>query len=440
MFTGTLPPEARLVLQVMMSHVQCKDTYVACSGNYNIDKLMSAMGYRVHSNDVSLYSKLIADIVLGMDTTPLTCTDEEMNVLFSQWEKHPYKKLAMVMYVMAISGFLPRKNLYQEEMCQAYIEQHKTFYKSTIKKLSKGALDFKIADFYYGDFVDFLKTKRGTGGIGIAFPPTYKGGYEKMYAKVEEIFEYERAQYEIFDPKTACEVFRELLETDRNIIMVDEEKPELNDFLTAKIRIGNGKHPIYAYSSIEKESRKYYIEKAGKSLTTKYAIVPPDYEFTENTKISCEIVSKEDVNYWKDFFMATKVNYTLGGDLAMIFFADGKAFGFISFSLRNSTESDDNSLYSLADFVVTSNTTKRLSKLLIMLEISHDVQLLIARRTSEWFERVKTHVWTQSPVSMKYRGVFKLTRRDPGKLTYMGEFGDESIKDIYKKWLTKHNK
>ena len=110
MFTGTTPPEVKVVLQDIMSRVDCKEVYVACSGNFNCDKIMHGMGFTVHSNDVSLYTKLAADIVLGKDTTPMTCTNEQFARIFDQWEEHPYKKLIEVMYVMSISRFTSQKD------------------------------------------------------------------------------------------------------------------------------------------------------------------------------------------------------------------------------------------------------------------------------------------------------------------------------------------
>ena len=38
-----------------------------------------------------------------------------------------------------------------------------------------------------------------------------------------------------------------------------------------------------------------------------------DFEFTENTNISVKVVNKEDVNYFKGFYMSNKVDYTNGG-------------------------------------------------------------------------------------------------------------------------------
>jgi hypothetical protein len=433
MFTGTTPPEVKLLLQDLMRGVKGKDVFIGCSGNYTTDKIMSAMGYTVHSNDVSLYSKLIADLLLDT-STEVECINPELKNVFDTWEETKYKKLVQVMFALKVAQFHQRKNDYQEEMFNAFIEQSKIYYDNTIKKLEKGALDFSIQSFYYGDFLDFLKMKRGKG-VGISFPPTYKGGYEKLFSYVEESFKYEHAPYNIFDPKEGGAVFKELLDNDENIIYSDRYFNILEGYLVGKIRLGSNKNPLFAYSSLQTNNH-YYIERDKCVKPSHIHILPVDYQFTTDTVITVRPCAVNDVNYYKAFYMANKVNYTTGGDFGLVFMADGMAFGFTSFSKQLSTLSQ---IFMQSDFVVNSET-QRLSKLLIMLVKSHDVRRLIARKMYNYYDGVKTTVYTTSPVSMKYRGVFNLERRDEGKLIYSSIFTEKSLNELYALWIRKYKK
>lgn len=433
MFTGTTPPEVKLLLQDLMRGVKGKDVFIGCSGNYTTDKIMSAMGYTVHSNDVSLYSKLIADLLLDT-STEVECINPELKNVFDTWEETKYKKLVQVMFALKVAQFHQRKNDYQEEMFNAFIEQSKIYYDNTIKKLEKGALDFSIQSFYYGDFLDFLKMKRGKG-VGISFPLTYKGGYEKLFSYVEESFKYEHAPYNIFDPKEGGAVFKELLDNDENIIYSDRYFNILEGYLVGKIRLGSNKNPLFAYSSLQTNNH-YYIERDKCVKPSHIHILPVDYQFTTDTVITVRPCAVNDVNYYKAFYMANKVNYTTGGDFGLVFMADGMAFGFTSFSKQLSTLSQ---IFMQSDFVVNSET-QRLSKLLIMLVKSHDVRRLIARKMYNYYDGVKTTVYTTSPVSMKYRGVFNLERRDEGKLIYSSIFTEKSLNELYALWIRKYKK
>ena len=44
------------------------------------------------------------------------------------------------------------------------------------------------------------------------------------------------------------------------------------------------------------------------------------------------------------------------------------------------------------------------------------------------------------PVSMKYRGVFKLERREKGKLMYNGFFNKQTLIENYNQWLKRISK
>lgn len=134
--------------------------------------------------------------------------------------------------------------------------------------------------------------------------------------------------------------------------------------------------------------------------------------------------------------MSNKVDYTITGDCGFVFLADGRAFGFLLFSRYASTFTE---IYMLADFVV-NNHTHKLSKLLIMLAKSYQLRKLIARNMGNYYTHIKTTVYTDKAVSMKYRGCWSLIRRDKGKLMYGSEFEEKSFNEIYQQWITKYTK
>lgn len=433
MFKGTTPPEVKLLLQDLMKDIDKKEVFIGCSGNFTTDKLVAGLGFKVHSNDVSLYSKLISDILLGTDTE-VTVTNQELAAIFDQWEETPYKKLVQVMFAMRLSDFKDKRNDYECFMYEAFTSKSLSYYQNTCEKLAKGAFNFQIADFAFCDFLDFLKSKQGKG-VGISFPPTYKTGYERIFKFVEECFAYEHAQYNVFDPKQGETIFAQLLEEDENVIYSDRDWPNLRKWLIGKCVIGSGKRPVFMYSSVHRDKR-YFIDKCRLIKASKYKVVDVDYQFTQDTKITVECCPVSDINYFKAFYMSNKVDYSTGGDLGIVFLADGRAFGFLSFSKQLSTIEE---IFMQSDFVVNSETAK-LSKLLIMLAKSADLRRLIARKMGNYYTRIKTTVYTDKAVSMKYRGAWQLIRRDKGKLMYGSEFEEKSFNETYKLWLSKYKK
>ncbi|NTV60605.1 MAG: hypothetical protein HGA77_04780 [Chlorobiaceae bacterium] len=430
MFTGSVPQEARTLFQGLIQSIGKRDFFIGCSGNFSVDKVIAQLGCNVHSNDVSLYTKLVADILLETDTE-LKVVNPDLKTVFSGWVDSRFKKLAMVMFAMKLSKFAARKNDYERIFYDAYLEDALGYYDRTVKKLEAGALDFRIKSFYFGDFLAFLKKKQGLG-IGVSFPPTYKAGYEKIYRFVEESFEYERASYEVYDPKRSEEVFGALLREDENIFCGDQYFESLQDCVVGKIMLGPGKHPLFVYSSVQ-TPKKFYYERQAAEVKNTVSVLPYDYEFTPATKITAQVVPTALITYFKHFFMGSKVDYSAGGDFGIIFFADSKAFGFSAFSKQLSTMTH---CYLHSDFVCRADTP-RLSKLLIQLLKTNEVRRIIARKMAHYFDGLKTTVYTDKPVSMKYRGVFSLDRRDKGKLMYSCLFSEKGLDDVYGEWLTK---
>lgn len=433
MFTGSVPQEARTLFQGLIDSIGRQEFYVGCSGNFSVDKVIARLGCDVHSNDVSLYTKLVADILLGTDTE-LQVVNTDLQQVFGSWKDSPYRKLSMVMFAMKVSKFASRKNDYEKIFYDAYLDGAQGYYDKTVKKLEGGALDFRIRSFTFGDFMDFLKKKQGKG-IGVSFPPTYKAGYEKIYRFVEESFEYERAKYQLYDPDNSEQVFGDMLRQDENIFCGDQYFESLQDYLVGKIMLGASKHPLFVYSSV-KTPKRYYYERVPGEVKNTMPVLPIDYRFTPETKITAQVVPTSLITYFKHFYMSGRVNYTSGGDFGVIVFADGKAFGFAAFSKQMSTMTH---CFIHSDFVSRSDTPK-LSKLMIQLLKTNEVRRIITRKMMHRFDGLKTSVYTDKPVSMKYRGVFRLDRRDKGKLMYSCEFSGQGLEEVYQAWLTKQKK
>jgi hypothetical protein len=54
------------------------------------------------------------------------------------------------------------------------------------------------------------------------------------------------------------------------------------------------------------------------------------------------------------------------------------------------------------------------------------------------FARVETTVFTDKPVSMKYRGIFELKARKPGFLQYVSPVRRQGVQAIYREWFERY--
>ena len=437
MFIGSISADARVICENILDTLdrsRVTDIYVGCSGNFTFDRIAAAKGFRVRSNDVSLYSALIASAARN-EPFECRCVNDELLELFDAWEETPYKPLVEVMFAMRYGAYAARKNDFQRSKAGDYRAGAAQFYEGTVAKFRKDrTLEFEIAEFYFGDFKEHLD-RCGDGGAIFLYAPTYKGGYEKMFKYVEESFEYRRAEYAVFDPKTAGEYYLDLLRTKQAVIYSDVKYPETAEYFRGEI-VSPGKHPVYFHSSV-RNRRTYYISKDEKPIRRTPEILGPDEELGESPEFSIAAVKVALVNHYKHLFMASKVNYSLGGDFALAFLVGGRVFGFAVFTAGLGTVDENEILFLHTDFVVNSKV-ERLSKLLLYLLRSKDVQRTLSRYYVHRYLGLQTTVYTDKPVSMKYRGPWKkIGENEGGKLRYLAYFTDHGMKECYELWKSR---
>ena len=444
-FVGSVPHEARAVIAAALAPYRDlkgdarPEAYVGCSGNYAIDKLCAARGFKVHSNDVSLYSALIGFIATGRELFRPVVKDETLKPVLAKYGDSARESLAKVMFAMACGDYIGRKNDYERMMLDRYLQKASDFMDSTLEKFDKtDMLAFHAEDFFYGDFRDAIERARERDVI-FAFPPTYRGGYEKLYKFVDSAFEYPRPEYRLFDPDKAAECFADFLTRKQCMIYTDKRHAQLERWLAGAIRLGGGKHEIFLYSSFRAGGRSsvFLDDLGGGEEAPRTALLPHGYEPRRADIPSIAIVPSNDVLHYKRLFMSSRVDYSKGEDLCVEFGLNGKAFGWASFSTMLGTR-QPGCLFEVSDFVMDSGI-RHLSKLLVKLLLSADTRRVITRRFFQSYSGIQTSVYTPKPVSMKYRGVFQLIERDEKarKLTYCGYFGDRSLGDIYREWWDK---
>ena len=434
-FIGAIDKDSQLGVNQVLSVLSPKDNpdiFVGCSGNFTFDKMASQYGFQVHSNDVSLYSRLVAAII-QKGYVPVTCINDDLLEMFLAWDETPYTTLIQVMFAMKIGQFVAKKNDYQCMMWDNYKAEHRQFFDNTLANFEKRKpFDFKVASFFFGDFKEHLAQATEESTIFL-YAPTYKAGYEKLYKYVEESFDYERPTYELFDSKTAGNYYAELLRTRRACIYSDILYLEAEEFLVGKVDKDIGKRPVYFYTSVP-AVKEFYLKPSIKLLPKAPVVLQYDDEITDDSVLSVREIPKNVVSHYKHLFMSAKVNYSLGGDYAIGFFADQKLFGFAVFAKGLRTSDIWEMIFLHSDFVVPSKVD-RLSKLLLYLLRSKEVAKLIRRHYFYTYSGLQTSVYTNKPVSMKYRGVFKKAdSTEPGKLTYTAKFTEHTIKECYLLW------
>jgi hypothetical protein len=135
------------------------------------------------------------------------------------------------------------------------------------------------------------------------------------------------------------------------------------------------------------------------------------------------------LNFLKDEFLAPGIAHA-SGEMNFLVYVDGMLCGGFIFSRSKFGVHDK--IYLLSDFSISRE--RKLSKLIAMLATCHQVVRHFELRHVVRINAIQTTAFTNKPVSMKYRGIYKLANRKPGMLNYESEIRDGTYQDVYRDW------
>lgn len=429
MFVGAINHKVRKFLfnnkHVFNSHRVC----VGCSGNFTFEKIISGEADYIWSNDISLYSSAIG-YALTKVSFPLKIQENRYSQ-YNKYIKDEISKIAVVALFFEMLKFEKQKNIFQKRMFTYYTKNFQDLFKKSCKRI-KNALSTLHIDKYTTIDVYDLFQKLSPDWTLVAFLPTYVGGYEKLYKRLEQIFEWPKPKYEILDQVRYEETIK-FMHKGYFLYMTDyERKDEDRENLVARIKTSRLKE-VFIYSNLYK--KKAWIRSLTNYEKKKYRFLPSDYKISDNSTIKIVETTNTIMNYYKNLFLKKGIDYT-SGSYCLLFFIDDFLFGFAIFTeieRELKAIARFQSIYLLSDFVIDSSIPK-LSKLLLFLLRSTEVAEMLKKKYQKNINYIVTTVFTKKPVSMKYRGIFKLYKRDEGFLQYIAKTKKWSIEEALKSW------
>ena len=193
--------------------------------------------------------------------------------------------------------------------------------------------------------------------------------------------------------------------------------------------------PVYIYSNMTALHRGV-MKQQRHSEFVPFARLGDGDEITPASKLVIAPTTNRIVNYYRDVYLSKGVGIPADGEVPLVLAVDGKVFGFLIYSRMQG----GGDVYLLADFVVNSIRYRRLAKLLLLVTQTREVRRLLEEKFFLEIPKCRTMVFTDKPVSMKYRGLYELARRDPGKLVYETELGIHDLNEVIPLWLKKFEK
>jgi len=425
MFVGSVPCSSVEQITRVVPFDEWSEVYIGCSGSFRVDRAIKERypKVRVHSNDVSLLSCGLG--ALATDATfplrfrgRLAFVEEEVGSFFD--------RVAAVLVALEMARH-KGSNAHAAAHFRHYRENFGRYLGSAKETLTRFLDGLAIDTFTPGDFRAQTAPAAEAGGGIAAFPPTYKGGYERLYRFVEENAEWPAPAYDVWDPGELEAWIAELERLGvRYCVIADRALPGLS--------------PVTVYRSPSNKPVYAYADGAASSVRRKgYRSVPFRYTPVDaaalGPKAEVKIVpaASEHMNFLKDRYLAKGIAHVTGM-MNFLVYLDGRLAGGFIFA-RDKTGRQDR-VYMLSDFALAR--ARRLSKLIAMLATCRAVIRAVERKLLIRVDRIYTTAFTDRPVSMKYRGIFDLVDRKPGMLNYASPIREQTPGDIYRDWFRRY--
>jgi hypothetical protein len=436
MFLGAIPKPVAEQIVRSVPIGEWGEVYLCCSGSFRMEQAIGSSFPHVpiHSNDVSLYSTAIAQLALKQ---PIALTFQNRLAFVEEILKDTDDfgaRVAAVLVAHDMSRFI-RGNDYSK-LHYAYYEEH--FAELTgkaIEKLVKVLPEIRIASYFAGDWRAHAERAVEAGAGVAAFPPFFKGDYEKQYAFLDDSIAWDAPSYDLYDPKQLDGILIGLEERGVPYCVVSDQlwehrKPQM-EFVAGR------KKPHFGYWS------------SGKSSLRRLFNRPEPFRYTpvDPTKIKAtselQIVKAEarHMNFLKDVYLAKGIVHSTGL-VNFLVLLDGQLVGGIIYAL--SKYGDRHSIYLLSDVTVTGEG--RLSKLVALLATSRTLVRQVEKKVMDRIGEVVTTARTKNAVSMKYRGIYELKTRRPSDipeegniLQYHSKVREQTPHELYDDWFRKHH-
>ena len=431
-FTGSLNTEARKVVSEIVNGWNAEKFYIGCSGNYTVEQLIQQKDAEIYSNDIALYSVAIGRYLTGQSLDVALLGDE---LAFMQaYISTPLDLIATLMLCTQYFQFEGKATPYHERMANHYRQHFPELHAATVEK-NKPLLDsIKIKDFQACDVLDFARSAPDEAAF-ICYPPTYRGGYEKLYKRINQAFVWAWPKYRVFDGDSFYELISIARKKNYWCIIKDAQIEDLKDYLCAIVSTSDRAKPVYVYASPNKRT---ILDISSKKLS------PFRVERLNKNKIAWPIcfekINKEQLDLLRDEYLNKNIAQGKAG-LNIVLYASGYVFGACSFTLNAdfNTRDDAAPVYLVADFAVSGTQYKRLSKLVLATVCSTEMKSFLEGYFCMNVPAVKTAVFSQKAVSMKYRGIFELRTRKAGQLNYVGQLGKWTLKEGFEWWMKNHS-
>ena len=456
-FHGSIPQSVQQILGDIIKSWNVSDIYVGCSGNFTIERVLHGVTTAsIHSNDVTIYSCLLGAFFSGCPINAKFEKNYDGPMAFVRdYMNDDVSIITVMMLLSKMATFLGTKpNPYYEKMISAYTHQWKELFDETSTKLCK--IKPFLKSFHAGDVIEWVDSVPPEQGF-ICYPPFFSGDYEKMFTVIESVIEWESPKYDMIDKEKTFNLFRKLTQRDYFMFGTNSEQPEFRDYLCGIAQTTNRGVPLFIYSKTDKRRVVLPNQSVSNLMVERLG-----EEEDMSDEIKLIVLKSENFHALRSQYMNP---YIKPGQESASYgvIVGNKLIGTFAFSASPTMANwgkhiETPTMYLLSDFPIAPTKYKRLAKLVLYAALSKESKLLAEGISNMRIRSLVTTAFSKNPVSMKYRGLFRLLNKkqlsgveedevDMSKsyynqgfqLNYGAEMGQWSLKEGLEIWKQKHS-
>jgi hypothetical protein len=429
-FLGVVPTRLIEAIVSVSSPQEWKAVYCACSGTFRTERgLFAACKGKpppIVSNDVSLLSTALGRAALG-DPLPFTFKDE-LAFVEELGLEDPAARIAAILQALDFSAYVKGgRNRFKDQHAAHVRLNFGALVEALRPKIIKVIQAVRIEGYFAGDFRDHIEQAIDRGAGVIAYPPTFKGGYEKMFAFVDANTEWERPSYRIYDPEADVGLVLERLRSSGIpfFLYLDQEI----EGVAPQLRYEQpGKRAIFGYAETRQSSYQ-----APRSHAQPFAYRRVDLaKIHDKSQLWVQPASEAHIAFLREAFLSKRIAFG-SGDYSVKVMIDDMLVGAISY--RKPLASGQ-PLFVLTDLAITREA--RLAKLVARLATLRMTFKAFEHKLVKRFALLSTTAFSEHPDAMKYRGSWKLKDREGEEgnytLRYVAEPRSETFDDCFRWW------
>lgn len=401
-FLGVVPTKLIETIVSICSPQEWPAVYVACSGTFRTERglLNKFPGLEVKSNDVSLLSCALGAAGMG-EALPFTFKGE-LEFIENHKLSEPEDRVASILLALNYSSYQAKSK--DNRFKAAHREHMRVNFPAELaearKMIDKVVRAMPISGYFGGDFRDHIEEAIQRRAGVIAYPPTFKGGYEKMFEFVHANADWKEPEYRMFDP--AADVVPVLQRLEESgipyFLYLDQQVEGFEPQVKFEAR---GARDIYGFG---RAARSSFRAPTSKSKAFAYNAIDLA-KVTAKSKLRALPVPEANISFLREAFLKKGIAFGTG-DYGVLVFIDDMLVGAISYRKPLSAGQP---LYVLTDLVITREG--RLAKLIGRLATLHAVTRGFEHKVIARFKSLRTTAYSEYPEAMKYRGSWTVEKR-----------------------------